>query len=157
MHQKPRYLEARQELTEIRRKHARRVKEEANKLLETPEVSGWHAMAAAVKLELQKELEFDVLRWRIRFRDVATATLRQIEDTLSSFWRVRERGKALVSAEPGLAAGHSIRGFQVETPTTDPYRVGMDAPSDRYSAEELVLAHTGRAPHRWLPDEEEFQ
>jgi len=151
-----RLLEARAELREVRREHERRVTAEKERFFQEPNDS-WDQRASAVRASLKRQLEADVLRWRLRFRDVAANQLRQIEDVLDGFWRIRGRGDELVAAVPGLADGRAIRGFQVEPPEADPYRVGLDAPSDRYSPEELVLAHTGREPLRWLPEEEELR
>lgn len=46
-----------------------------------------------------------------------------------------------------------VRGFQIEAPYENPYRIGLDAPSDRWSPEEIVAAFQPRSPLAYDPEE----
>jgi hypothetical protein len=94
----------------------------------------------------------DLTPWQIAGAEAAARQLWASERALIAGGRLRDAGARLAAELPAVVNG--CRGFQMEAPGMDAYAVGMDADSDRWSPEELVAAHTPRAPRRWVPAEE---
>lgn len=133
--------EARAELRDILRSDTRR---------RAQAKTAWAQDVEQARSLLQLATAIATKRWRIRYRAAAAEMQRQIREKMARFDRVFDRGEAILAE---FGRGVIPRGYQPDGIDNDPYRIGLDAPGDRYTPEEIVAACRPRVPQRWMPEE----
>jgi len=131
--------EARAELREMVRQQAR------------PGTPWQQARAEVISMVTDRNMAAEAKLWRVRYRAASSELMYQLRRKMEAGGLARFRGQ-LLQAE---AAGGNLvdMGFQVESPYLDPYRIGLEEPSDRFSPEQIVAMNAPRRPRRWLPEE----
>lgn len=132
----------------------RSIFDDARKVLEAAEAlppwaadTAWRRKTRIAVEAIVREAEADAKAWASANADVAEEVYELLCEQLAGLNRYKAIGRELRMPVSGM------RGFQLENELTNPYRVGMDAPSDRWSPEEIVALNTPRAPQFFDHDE----
>jgi|JI10StandDraft_1071094.scaffolds.fasta_scaffold393929_2 hypothetical protein len=129
---------------------ARKVLEAAEALPPWAADSAWRRKTRIAVEAIVREAEADAKAWAASNADAAEEVYKLLNEQLTGLNRYKAVGRELGMPETGM------RGYQLENEFSNPYLAGMDAPSDKWSPEEIVALNAPRAP-QWFDADAEFE